>query len=507
MKNYLRNVTAFLLISLSLDLYAQQDKATCRLDSLFGSMHQSGMFNGAALVALNGKTIYQMAYGYADFSLQRLNDTHTAFALGSVSKIFTATAILQLQEKGRLQLDAPFSFYFPTFPYPAITLRHLLTHTSGLPDYEIFEKAVAHQPQKVFGNADILPALHTWSRPLAFMPGSQWRYGNLNYCLLALLVEKVTGSSFESYVRTHIFKVARMQESYFYRGASKDRPAQQAAHYEYPFFFSPQLVNADSIPALRWRTYHLSGFVGQGNMYTSTGDMLKFDQALYGHRLLRRASIEEMVTPVKLSDGSIASLESSLGKAAYGLGWFVLQDTTFGKVVFHTGGVPGAACIFLRNLTQKQALLIFDNTQSPGLFTNAASALQLLYGRQPLPVKKSLTREYANALLAEGVDAAFTKLINLQADSLHYRLSEYELNELGLQLLYAAKGVNHQLLALEVLKVNILLFPHSFNTYDSYGEALAKTGSKKQAIEMYKRSLIINPDNQGGKEALEQLLK
>ncbi|WP_160714798.1 serine hydrolase domain-containing protein [Chitinophaga solisilvae] len=506
MKNCSLSLIIFALLILSIQLNARQAPITRLPDSLFREMNRYGVFNGAAMIAENGKVIYQHAYGYADFSLKKLNDNQTTFALGSVSKIFTAIAILQLRDNHRLSLGDPLTRYIPAFPYPDITIRHLLTQTSGLPDYELFEKAVAQQPEKKFYNADIIPYLKARDRPLAFKPGSQWQYCNLNFCLLALLVEKVSGKPFENYVTTKIFKPAGMRESYFYTGTSKDRPSQQAANHDYPFYFSSMPVNADSIQAVRWRTYNLNGLLGQGNIYTTTGDMIKFDQALYGHRLLKPATLAEAFTPAKLNDGSLSVSDNGPGNAAYGLGWFILQDTTFGKVVFHTGGVPGAASIFIRNLTGKQALMLFDNTISPGLFRNAANILRALYGQQPVPVKKSLTREYATTLLSAGVDAAFTKLIGLKADSLHYTVVEYELNDLGLQLLYASKSVNHQVMALEVLRLNILLFPQSFNTYDSYAEALAFTGNQTEAIEMYKRSLVLNPDNKSGKKALDQLL-
>jgi tetratricopeptide (TPR) repeat protein len=123
------------------------------------------------------------------------------------------------------------------------------------------------------------------------------------------------------------------------------------------------------------------------------------------------------------------------------------------------------------------------------------------------PLKKSITRDYVIALTEKGIDAAFVRLSTLASDSLHYLLSEDEMNELGLQLLYAGKTPNHTSDALEVLKLNILLFPVSFNTYDSYGEALAFTGKKEEAVVMYKKSIKLNPQNRGGQQALERLLK
>jgi tetratricopeptide (TPR) repeat protein len=141
------------------------------------------------------------------------------------------------------------------------------------------------------------------------------------------------------------------------------------------------------------------------------------------------------------------------------------------------------------------------------VFGIGENVLKIMNSKPTYPLKKSITRDYNIALAEKGIDGAFVRLSTLVSDSLHYFLSEDEMNELGLQLLYAAKTPNHTSDALEVLKLNILLFPLSFNTYDSYGEALAFTGKKEEAVVMYKRSIKLNPQNIGGQQALKRLLK
>ena len=148
---------------------------------------------------------------------------------------------------------------------------------------------------------------------------------------------------------------------------------------------------------------------------------------------------------------------------------------------------------------------MFDNTFNRSLYGNGINVMAILNNNKILIRKQSLTREYGQTLVADGVDAAFCKLQALKSDSAHYYLSEDDMNELGLQLLYAATFTNHNELSLEVLKLNTLLFPAGFNTYDSYGEALAKTGKTKEAILMYKKSIGLNPENEGGKQALKSI--
>ncbi|WP_316819301.1 serine hydrolase domain-containing protein [Pedobacter nyackensis] len=505
MENVLKNLLlAYLLIPST--AFSQYQDISKRIDSLFQVISKYKLLNGATQIMINGHTIYKSSSGYSDFAGGRSNTEMTNFALGSVSKIFTSTAILQLRDKGKLKLDDYFIKYFPEFPYSNITIRQLLSHTSGLPDYGIFESAVAKHPEKVFNNADIIRLLRSLNQPLIFNPGEKWQYSNLNFCLLALLVEKISGVYFKVYVREKIFKPAGMSDTYFYTG-KENKPINQAINHDYPLFINTKPIDADSIKKTRWRTYNLNGLLGQGNIYSTIADMIRFDQALYGTKLLKLESIKEAFTVTQLNKGIPNSTESAVGTAGYGLGWYVLRDTTFGKVVFHTGGVPGAKCMFVRNVTRKQSFILFDNAFSPNVFDIGKNILRILNTQPAEILRKTLTRDYVIALTEQGVDAAFIKLYTLKSDSLHYSLSEDEMNELGLQLLYAGKTSSHIPDALEILKLNVLLFPQSFNTYDSYGEALAFAGKKQEAIEMYRKSLELNHQNKGGQAALEQLLK
>jgi len=505
MKNIVKNLALAYMLIPSM-VFSQEHFISKRIDSLFQVISEYKFLNGAAQIVVNNHTIYKSSFGYSDFAQCRSNSETTSFALGSVSKIFTSIAILQLRDRGKFKLDDSFIKYFPEFPYPNITIRQLLSHTSGLPDYSIFESAVAKQPEKVFNNGDIIPILKNLNQPLIFNPGEKWQYSNLNFCLLALLIEKVSGLSFEVYVTEKVFKPAGMSDTYFYAG-KQIKPLKQAINHDYPLFINTVPIDADSIKKVKWRTYNLNGLLGQGNIYSTTTDMIRFDQALYGPKLLKSESLNEALTVSQLNLGIPSITESALGKAGYGLGWYVLQDTTLGKIVFHTGGVPGAICMFVRNISRKQSFILFDNAFSPNVFNIGKNLLKILNAWPAEKLRKSLTREYVIALTDRGIDAAFIKLCALKSDSLHYYLNEGEMNELGLQLLYAGKTPSHVSEALEVLKLNVLQFPLSFNTYDSYAEALAFAGKKEEAIEMYKKSIELNEQNTGGHAALEQLLK
>jgi len=495
------------LLLLLLSIIANAQTTQPRLDSFFSSLYAYKEINGNVLVAENGQTIYEKSFGYADFANKTAHSEHSQFILASVSKVFTSAAVLQLRDKGILKLDDPVTKYFPGFPYPDITIRHLLSHTSGLPDYQLYEDLITKNPQKIFSNQDLFPALKIWKQPLTNKPGEKWNYSNNNFILLALLVEKLSRMPFEKYIQKNIFKVSGMNDTYFLNDPVHTADKRKATGYDYPLFISAELKEVDSIRKYRWIVYNASGFTGQGGIVTTARDMLQFDKALYAGKILKPSSLQEAFTPAKLNNGENADADIGIGKASYGLGWFIFSDSTNGKIVWHGGGRPGSVSFFLRNITKKQTVILFDNAFNKSLYANAVNALAILNNNPVQFHKKSLVREYNSTLAEKGVDAAFCRMQELQVDSIHYFLSEDDMNELGLQLLYAGKSPAHNEWALEVLKLNILLFPKSFNTYDSYGEALSNTNHKQEAIFMYKKSIELNPANEQGKKALSELMK
>ncbi len=478
-----------------------------KLDSLFNSLYTYRQINGNVLVAENGLPIYQKSFGYSNFKAKAPNNDNSRFSLASVSKVFTSTAILQLKEVGKLKLDDFVVKYLPDFPYPKITIRHLLTHTSGLPEIEIFRQQVLDNPNKVFTNKDLLPTLKKLKQPLSFNPNDKYQYTNANYILLALLVESISNITFQEYLKKNIFSPAKMTNTYFQKDNSQTGNKNRVIDYDYPFLFSTDLENVDSLKNYRVRMVNLSGFVGNGNIITTTDDILKFDQELYAGKLIKQSSLKEAFTPNKLNNNTIVQTNLGGEKASYGLGWFILSDSSKGKIVGHTGGVPGALSILLRNIDKKQTVVLFDNAFNKSLYRSGLNAMNILNNKPISISKQSLTKVYGSTLVNKGVDIAFIKFQKLRDDTSHYYLNEEDMNDLGLQLLYGSTLNRHNELALEVLKQNTLLFPTSFNTYDSYGEALVKVGKKDEAIFMYRKSIKLNPDNEGGKKILEELLK
>ena len=182
-------IILFSIASLTLSYHGLgQNEVSNRLDSLFQSLYNYNQINGNVLIARRGSVIYKHSFGFADFASKKPNNDSSGFTLASTSKIFTSAAILQLRDRGKLRLDDSFIRYFPDFPFPGITIRNLLSHTSGLPDYELYEDQIRQQPDKIFTNKDILPSLKMWKKPLRFEAGEKWSYSNTNFCLQTYLV-------------------------------------------------------------------------------------------------------------------------------------------------------------------------------------------------------------------------------------------------------------------------------------------------------------------------------
>lgn len=484
-------------------------KSIERIDSFFVAAGNNENINGNVLIAEQGKIIYQHSFGFSDLERREPNKPGSAFNIASVAKTFTSTAILQLREKEKLQLDEFFIKYFPNFPYPTVTIRNLLSHTSGLPDLEIFFEPVKKEPWRIFTNADVIPCLMLYNKPLKFKPGDDWNYCNTNYELLALLVEKISRQSFSSYLQQHIFLPAGMTNTYAEIEKINRKDTTLVKYYMPGKLYQTTYVPVDSVasPMIHYILDNFSGLQGQGMIVSTLPDLLKYDNVLYSGKLLSNASLKEAFTPVMLNKGKDydASLNRRLGKAYYGLGWEICADSSMGKVVSHGGSYPGIMTLFLRNINKKQTVILFDNTNWSGIFFMGHMAIKML---NEIPVinllpKKSIARIYGQSLMENGPDTAINLLLELRTDTIHYVVSEKELNTLGYQFLmdgYTQKAV-------ETFRLNSLLFPASFNVYDSYADALVKNNQKDVAIVMYRKSLTLNPGYEDAKNKLNKILE
>lgn len=450
-----------------------------QLDDYFVALSNDNGMNGNVLISENGKVLYQKSFGYADIANKIPNTENTLFPLASISKTFTALAILQLKEKGKLKLDDPLVKYLPDFPYPEINIRQLLAHTSGLPDSEaIFDPLIAKEPDKIFTLSDVIPALILYknNKSLRFQSGEKWGYSSVGFQLLALLVEKLSQESFAEYMKKHIFIPAKMSNTYIQTNLSQTKDKNRTVNYQYNNHYEMKLLQMDTLPDWKEWTYNLTGLAGGNNVVSNVKDLLNYDRALYSEKLIKQKTLEEALTPTKLNNGED---NKAIAGYASGLGWFISTDNSFGKILQHSGANPGVSTMLLRNITKKQCVIILQNVQSTP--NTGYDALNILNGK-PLKYKRSLAFNYARDIFQKGAEYAFTHFYELKNND-DYVLKESEMDRVGLEFSRTSK---FQAESLEAYKLNTQLFPNSWQTFNNYGNALWKNGRKEEAVIMFK---------------------
>lgn len=474
-----------------------------KIDSMINTWSKHGLFNGGILIAQKGKIIYQRSEGYANFEKGILNTDTTRYNLASISKPITAISILQLVEQKKLNLTDPFVRYFPNFPYPAVTITQLLTHTSGLPEADQYEKSyIAAHPAEVLSNQRIYDDLLKLKVPALAAAGEKHFYNNLNYILLAMLLEKVTETPFALYLKKNIFARAGMKKTYVC-----DRISPNTARYVRPTFYDTSYQHVDSIRNRKIYTdYPLGGTYGDNNVVTTMQDVLKFDQALNTGKLLSPDLVKALYQPVKLANGEHFFTG---GKKTYTLGWNVNEKNALGQfAAWHDGSLVGHTTMLFKNLTDELTYIMYENRNTPGFFMRYLAISQVMDNVKinRVSLQKSLVREYGAALVGKGPHCAAARLNALKSDPDWY-FNEHEMNELGYELLRKSNFSSHRELAVEVFKLNTLLSPENANVYDSYAEGLMSLGLKAEAILMYQKVLKLNPNNEVAKENLKRLME
>jgi CubicO group peptidase (beta-lactamase class C family) len=317
-----------------------------KIDSVFAAVPD---FSGVILVADKGKPIYHKAFGLANMETMQSLDTASIFELASVSKQFTAMLIAILNEEGKLNYDDRVEKYLPGLPYKEITIRHLLTHTSGLPDYQKLMDE-RWDKSKVATNEDILLYLKKFHPASLFKPGEKYEYSNTGYVLLGSIVEKASGKDFVALCRDRIFTPLGMTSINIRTKKEKDSIANFALGYIF-VLEKNKYVRADSFPSSNY-TIWLGGRKGPGRISSTSSDLLKWDRALSSNRFVNSHRMNEIFSPAKLNDGSFSN---------YGFGWMLKSDSVLGKVVYHPGDNPGYKTEILRYIDQDKTVIALCN--------------------------------------------------------------------------------------------------------------------------------------------------
>lgn len=312
-----------------------------QLDTLFKNKAKLAGFNGCVLVAQKGQIIYENSFGFSNLKTKDSLRLNSAFQLASVSKTFTATAILMLYDQGKLQLTDHVQKFYPAFPYPGITVKQLLSHRSGLFNYiYCCEKYCDNNLYngKVFDNAAMMEIICNNKCDLYAKPDKKFEYNNTNYAILACIVEKVSEQSFADYVEQNIFKPLGMNHSWVHN------PKGNAEHKN-------KTVGHKASGYLEDDTY-ADDVVGDKGIYSTVEDMLKWDQSFYGEQLLKKETKEMAFTGYS---------NEHKGKRNYGFGWRLTDDGKNPKIIYHNGWWHGYNSLFFRRPADQTTVIVLGN--------------------------------------------------------------------------------------------------------------------------------------------------
>ncbi|MDI6624064.1 MAG: serine hydrolase [Brevundimonas sp.] len=343
-----------------------------RMDEVVRASVEAEEFSGSVLVARDGEVLLDRGYGFANREWSIPNDGDTKFRLASVSKQFTAVAIMILNERGLVDLDAPVKTYLPDAPaaWDGVTIRYLLTHTSGVPSFTDFDDYETSKTQPA--TIDSLIARFR-DHPLDFQPGEGWTYSNSGYVLLTAVVEKASGKSYADFVAEALFQPLGMSDSGY------DSHAAILPHRASGYAPTARgFVNADYVD--------MSIPQGAGALYSTTHDLLKWEQGLFGGRLLRPESLTLLTTPVR-------------NQYAFGL---VVKEKDGDTTVAHSGGIEGFNTYMAFDPARRTTVVVLGNLNGPGADQVGGSLMALARGqtvtlpgeRQAFTVAPEVLRAY-----------------------------------------------------------------------------------------------------------------
>lgn len=340
-----------------------------QLDSIFNTLHKHKGFNGTVLITKYNQVVYKGAFGYADFQRKDTLNTQTAFQLASVSKQFTAMAIMMLKERGKLHYDDSVQQYIPNFPYKGITIRQLLTHRSGLSNYTYFSDKLWPDRKQYMSHEDVLNLMAEHQPKVYYQPDTRYDYSNTGYFLLAAIVENVSHMPFAAFMQKNIFDPLQMTHTFTFG----DSISAQGA----------KIATGHTRGRRKRAPDFLDTVLGDKGIYSTVEDLYKWDQALYTQKLVTNETLEEAFTGelIKKKKGEY-----------YGFGWRIRELERGDKVVYHAGLWHGYTTYLLRNPKDHSALIVLSNLPN-GSLKHLKEVQEFLYPAEPVSTASNDNKE------------------------------------------------------------------------------------------------------------------
>ncbi len=329
-----------------------------KIDAFMQKLHRNAGFNGNVLIAKNDTIIYQNSFGWADYLHRDSLHVDSKFELASVSKPMTGIATLQLVQQGKIHLDQLVTEIIPGFPYDGVTVKQLLSHRSGLPNYVYFVDKIWPDRKKGMSNTDAIKLLIEYKPARFGKPDGRFFYNNSNYMVLGAIIEKISGQDFDSYMQENIFKPAGMKHTAALSKAIYDK-------------IPTDVIGHDRV----WRRSvvqdYLDGTLGDKGIYSTVRDLYRLDRALKQGRLLDTALLDSAYVPRS---------EFKKGVFNYGYGWRTFTPANT-QVVYHAGWWHGFKNLYVRDLTNNVTIVLLSN-----MVNGSLNQLNELYKILEIPV-------------------------------------------------------------------------------------------------------------------------
>ncbi len=445
--NYIRITLLLISVFWFGNLHSQIADPSQRIDSLLTALYGRGQFNGAIVVSVQGKVIYRSAFGKTNTN-QEFSPT-TQSNIASLSKGFTAMCIMILAEQGKLQYEDPIVKYLPELKKfsNGITIKHLLTHTSGIPD--VGDLGIDDPGLTNAKALKTLAKLKTNFRE----PGQKYQYSNTGYLLLATIVERITKKKFGDFLNEVILNPLEMKNT---------------------------LLLGSTVPIA----------VGMGGMLSTVDDLLTWEESFYTEKLVRQSTLDEAFTPFPVKEGT----------STYGYGWNIAFNDG-DKFIWHTGNADGFRAFIGRRLSEKIGVVILTAGDSKRMEINEA-IINIIHGDPYTLPKMPIADRLYDHISRKGIEKGIACYDSLKSnDFQNYDFSEPQLNSLGYRLLNDKKEKE----AIEIFRLNTVAFPQSSNAFDSLGEAYYHAGDTPTAIKCYEKALELDPTNLSSINMLKKL--
>lgn len=459
-----------------------------KMEDILSKYNQYDLFNGSVIIAQNGKEILKKSFGKANFAWNIDNTPSTKFRIGSLTKQFTALLILQLKQEGKLKLDDKIITHLPWYfknTGSKITIHHLLSMTSGLPNY-------TDEADAIMEREELLPkafALKYFKDTLLFEPGKNISYCNTGYYILGMIIEAVTKKSYETVLQEKVFDVLDMKNS------GIETPNQSIPNLAegYTLYMGEYIIPH----SINMKTMTFSA----GTIYSTVEDLFLWDKSFYAEKLLNADHKKLMCTKYLPNYGygvAVNSMKNYLG---------LNKDIT---LISHDGGIGGFSSYMARIPEDSIFVVLLDNTRAGmrgndlvGISNNILPMLYNIKAELPKPVASiELMRIVKTKSLDEGI-SQFKNAIITNKEAYNFNDLENSLNSIGYN--YISNG--DLISAIKILQLNTEQFPNSANAHDSLGEAYYSNKQMDFALEQYKKSLELNPKNDNAKKMIEQISK